>query len=336
MTPDRRAVLGLGAGLAAATIAPQAAAQSTAPPVGAPQVGANVPPDPTEVIPIWPDAPPGGVPAGLTERVVERSTSPDFRDRYVQYVTRPTLTVFRPARPNGAAVLVVPGGGYRWVVIDKEGFEAARRFAEAGITSFVLRHRLPADGWRAGADAPLQDLQRAMRVIRTLSTNYQLDPAKVGAIGFSAGGHATASLATLHASRVYEPIDAADRFAARPDWAALMYPVITMTDPHVHAGSREHLLGRSPTPERVRAYSRENSVTADTPPTFLAHAMDDASVPPENGMAYLAALRRAGVLSEAHFFQEGGHGFGIRLIQGRPAQVWPDLLLAWLSRGGRI
>lgn len=332
MSLDRRALLGLGAGLAAAAAAPSVSSQ-----IAAEQgVGANVPPDPTEVVPIWPDQPPGGVPAGLTERVVERSTSADFRDRYVQYVTRPTLTVFRPARPNGAAVLITPGGGYRWVVIDKEGFEAARRFAEAGITSFVLRHRLPADGWRAGADAPLQDLQRALRVIRARASDFRIDAGKVGAIGFSAGGHATASLATLHASRVYDPVDSVDRQSAKPDWAALMYPVITMADPHVHAGSREHLLGASPTPERLAAYSRETSVTAETPPTFLVHAMDDASVPPENGMAYFSALRRAGVPCEAHFFGEGGHGFGIRLIQGKPAQVWPDLLLAWLRRGGRV
>jgi len=242
------------------------------------------------------------------------------------------MTVFRPAKPNGAAALIAPGGGYIRVVIDKEGFEIARRLADAGVTCFVLRYRLPKEGWANPGDVALQDAQRAIRLIR--AGGFGIDPKRVLVLGCSAGGHVAASLATGYARKVYAPVDAADAQPARPDVSMLLYPVIDMAPPFAHAGSRAALLGPSPTPDAEATYSAHRQVTAETPPTFLVHAADDPSVPVENTLSYMAALRAAKVPVESHIFEEGGHGFGIRLARGKPCAQWPDLLVTWLDRRG--
>lgn len=317
---DRRTVLGLGAALAAG---PAAAA------------GPVYADDPTEIVSLWPGAAPGSEAVAVRLEITERSPDPNlYRDRFAVGVSEPLMTVFRPARPTGAAVLVIPGGGYKRVVIDKEGFETARRLAAAGVAAFVLRYRLPADGWAAGPDAPLQDAQRALRIIRADAARFDVDPKRIAVLGFSAGGHLAASLASLHAKPTYAPADARDTVSARPDFSGLMYPVITMARPHAHPGSRDFLLGPAPTEAQVEAWSRERTVAADTPPTFLVHAADDSAVPVENSLLMLAALRAAKVPAELHVFEEGEHGFGVRLIQGKPAARWPDLFLAWGRRHG--
>lgn len=326
MTPSRRDALGLAA-LAATPLSAQAMT-----PVATP-TQALAPPDPTEVIHLWPNGAPGGEGVTVTPRVTERSRDPGFHDRFAQYTTDPILTVLRPERPNGASVLLIPGGGYRWAVVDKEGLDVARPFAAAGVTCFVLRYRLPYDGWAAGADAPLQDAQRALRIIRARAAADGLDPARVAVLGASAGGH-LAGLLTARADATYEAVDASDAVSFRPDLSILLYPVATMHDPFVHAGSRLALLGEAPTAERLDAYSLEKMDWAGRPPTILIHALDDTSVPPENSLQLLTTIRAAGVTTEAHFFQEGGHGFGIRLIAGRPAEVWPQLALRWAARLG--
>lgn len=308
---DRRMILALAA---------SAAATSSA-------AGAQ---DPSEAIPLWPGRPPDAPTLLPVAKVFDRIATSGVQDRFVTDIGEPLLTVFRPRSPNGAAALLIPGGGYIRVVIDKEGFEVARRLAEAGVTAFVLRYRLPREGWTR-RDVALQDAQRAMRVIRAAEG---LDPTRVLVLGFSAGGHVAASLATGFDRPLYAPVDAADRLSARPDLNALLYPVIDMARPHAHAGSREALLGPSPAPGLEAAFSPHRHVTAQTPPTFLVHAADDGSVPVENGLTYVAALRAARVPAEAHIFEEGGHGFGIRLAQGKPVQAWPDLLLAWTGRRG--
>ncbi|MFN3582656.1 alpha/beta hydrolase [Phenylobacterium sp.] len=315
----RRTMLGLGL-TAAAT----------------PAVAAIAPADPGEIVPLWPRLPPGAPAVLPREEVRDRAATSGFRDRIVTGVARPLMTVFRPARPNGAAVLVIPGGAYVRVVIDKEGFETARRLNAAGVTAFVLRYRLPGDRWTPRTAAPLQDAQRAMRLIRSNAAAFGVDPARVAVMGFSAGGHVAATLCTRRAEAAYPPLDAADGQDARPDLACLMYPVIDMSPPHAHRGSREALLGSAPAPDAEAAASPHRHVNARTPPTFLVHAMDDDSVPVANSLAYLAALRAARVPAEAHLFEEGGHGFGIRLIQGRPAAAWPDLFLAWAARKGFV
>ena len=318
MRLHRRTVLGLAAALSAG---PPAAARSR-------------PPDPAERLKLWPAGAPGGQSVTVTPEVVERSADPAFHDRYVVHVTDPELTVYRPARPDGSALLLIPGGGYRWAVIDKEGADVARVFAGLGVTCFVLAYRQPADGWAAGPDTPLQDTQRALRLIRAGAAGYGVDPARIGVLGASAGGHMAGSLLSRFDAEVYPPADAADRQSARPDFGVLLYPVATMHDPYVHAGSRQHLIGADAPPARRDAYSLERTVTGREPPTFLLHAADDAAVPVENSLQLFAALRAAGVPAELHVFEEGGHGFGVRLIEGRPAAVWPELVRAWGRRRG--
>jgi len=276
---------------------------------------APAPPRADSELALWPDGPPGPPPAPPAEATRERSTDPAYNDRILLHVRDPRLAVFRPARPNGAAVLIMPGGGYSWVVIDKEGFEMARLLAARGIAAFVLFYRLPGDGWAAGPEVPLADARRAMQLVRR---QRGVDPRRVCALGFSAGGHVCASLLTRFGDA-----------SARPDAAALLYPVISMAAPEAHAGSRRNLLGAAPTPASERAHSPHLHVPADAPPTFLLHAEDDVSVPVANSLLMRDALRARGVATEAHFFPDGGHGFGLRLARGKSVEHWPDLFFAW-------
>ncbi|WP_420471574.1 alpha/beta hydrolase [Brevundimonas sp. FT23042] len=329
MITTRRGALGLAA--AAATPLPALAMT----PVSRPVSQTLAPPDPTETIRLWPGAAPGGERVAVTPVVTERSTDPSFHDRFARYTTDPILTVLRPERPNGASLLLIPGGGYKWAVVDKEGLDCARVFAAAGITCFVLRYRLPGDGWAAGPDAPLQDAQRALRIVRARAAADGLDPARVAVLGASAGGH-LAGMLTARADQTYAPVDGIDAVSMRPDLSILLYPVATMADPHAHAGSRQEMLGETPSAEAITRYSLERMDWTGRPPVFLLHAMDDEAVPVENSLQLLPAIRSAGVPVEAHLFQQGGHGFGIRLIAGKPAAVWPELVLRWGQRLGWV
>ncbi len=285
------------------------------------------------VIPIWPNGPPGGEGVSVTEAVVERNPPPNpLRDRYVKHVRTPTLTVFTPARPSGASLLMTPGGGYKWVVMDKEGYECAERFAAAGVTVYVASYRLPADGWADGPAAPLQDAQRALRLVRSLAA----DPRRVGVMGFSAGGHVAGCLSLMFDTPTYAPVDSVDSLSARPDLSMLMYPVATMHPAFAHAGSREQLLGPAPTADQECRWSLEDNARADAPPTFLLHAGDDAAVPVENSLRLYDALRAAKVETEMHVFEEGGHGFGLRFTAGRSVAAWPALVEAWWKRKGFV
>ena len=289
------------------------------------------------VLPLWPGAAPGGGALTVTEEVVERPLSPGgLRDRIVKGVRRPTLTVFEPARPNGASLLMTPGGGYKWVVMDKEGYECAEHFAAAGVTVYVASYRLPGDGWAAGPAVALQDAQRALRLVRARAAARGLDPKRVGVMGFSAGGHVAGCLGLMWDRPTYAPVDEIDALSARPDSAVLVYPVATMSPPFAHPGSRERMFGPSPTPELERVWSLETNARPDAPPTFLLHAADDTAVPAENSLRLESALRAAKVATELHLFEEGGHGFGLRFAKGRPAEAWPDLVLAWWKRKGFV
>jgi acetyl esterase/lipase len=291
-------------------------------------------PDPTETIDLWPRGAPGAPVTLPIEVIDERSKDKQVPDRAMRGVVRPRLVVFRPRVPNGSAVLVMPGGGYKWVVIDKEGFEIGRWLSARGFTVFVLFYRLPGDGWKAGPDVSLSDAQRAIRVIRARAKDYAIDIGRVAAMGFSAGGHVCGDLATRFAVQTYDPVDAADRMSARPDIAAPIYAVQSMSTPEAHPGSRALLLGSNPTPALERKHSTASNVTPATPPCFLVHAEDDPTVPVENTLQFRAALKRHGVGVEMHLFANGGHGFGLRRAMGKPAQIWPDLFLAWARTQG--
>jgi acetyl esterase/lipase len=326
---DRRHLLGT----AIAGIGTAALAQTRPPSRG---TGAPVPglPEPMETIDLWPKGAPGMPARPPVETVNERSTDAQVTDRAVFGITRPRLVVFRPAVPNGSAVLVTPGGGYRWVVVDKEGYEIGRWLAARGWTVFVLFYRLPGEGWAAGPDVALSDAQRAMRVIRSRARDYGVMPERVAAMGFSAGGHVCADLLTRFGTATYAPVDAADRLSPRPDIAAPIYPVVSMTAPLAHAGSRGLLVGKDASPALEAAHSPDRVATSASPPTFLVHAEDDDVVPVENSLSLRAALRRAGVETETHLFAHGGHGFGLRRAMGKPASAWPELFTAWARTHG--
>ncbi|MDT8760862.1 alpha/beta hydrolase [Sphingomonas psychrotolerans] len=324
---DRRSAL--LAGLAA----PLAARAQTAPP----HSDKPLPPglaDPAETIDLWPKGVPGKPATLPVETVDERSTIAALTDRSVTGVANPRMAVFRPRLANGASVLITPGGGYSRIVLDHEGYVLGRWLAAQGFAAYVLFYRLPGDGWKAGPDVALSDAQRAMRLIRARAIRDGLDPERVAAIGFSAGGHLCADLATRHAAKTYDPVDAADRLGARPFLAAPIYPVISMRAPVAHMGSRERLIGKDASAALEAAHSPDRNVSSSTPPCFLVHAEDDDVVPVENSLLFRAALKAAGVPVETHLFTAGGHGFGMTRAVGKPAGIWPELFLTWAHSQG--
>ncbi|KZE17088.1 MULTISPECIES: alpha/beta hydrolase [Sphingomonas] len=275
-------------------------------------------------VPLWTGTPPGG---GFRPVTVPADSPATF----LRNIDRPGLRLFRPARANGASVLVVPGGAYDFLSIGNEGVEIAERLNALGYTVYVLVYRLPGEGWANRADVPLQDAQRGLRMVRAAASKDGLDPHRVAVLGFSAGGHLAATLETDFAQTVYPAHDAVDRIDARPDAAALIYPVIAAAPPFTHALSAERLLGKKPSAAAIARRSPADHVTATTPPTFLLHAMDDGAVVPDNSMAMMAALRRAGRPVEAHFAAEGGHGFGVG-SPTLPVGHWVETFDHWLQR----
>jgi acetyl esterase/lipase len=280
---------------------------------------------------LWPDGVPGGQTEPTEISITERGDPAGVRDRFAVGITEPDLTVFAADEPNGSALLIIPGGGYTRVVMDKEGYEAALWFAERGVSAFVLLYRLPGESWIPRSDVPLQDAQRAMRWIRGNAASYGIDPAAVGVMGFSAGGHLAASLATGFDRDIYERQDPFDDFSARPDFSVLMYPVISMRQDIAHPGSRLNLLGENPSDELVLRYSVESNVRPDMSPVFLLHAADDNSVVPENSLSLYRALIAAGVRTDLHLFSTGGHGFGMRYANDQPVGEWPELVQRWIE-----
>lgn len=290
--------------------------------------------EPDAIIDLWPGAAPGAPDLLPKEEIVFRNNPFNLVDRVAHRVAKPNLSLFRPQKPNGAAILIIPGGGYSWVVVDKEGYEGAKRFAADGYHVYVLRYRLPHQGWAAGSDTPLQDAQRAMRLIRSRAAQDGIDANKVMAMGFSAGGHVAGSLALKFDQAITPALDSVDRLSAKPDLVVLMYPVVTMTEPFRHPKSRENMIGLTPTPAAIAAYSLETSVRADAPPLFILHAGDDPAVPVENAMMLYEAARRGKVSVSLHLFEKGGHGFGLRGIAGTPLALWPELVLNWAQDHG--
>jgi len=322
MTPlDRRTLIGSAF---AASLAPAASLARTHP-RAAP---ASPFPEPAFSVPLWPGDAPGLKDRALRDEVLERSKDPAVRDRAMVTVRTPRMDVFPAANPNGAALLITPGGSYQRVVIDKEGYELAAWLAARGVTAFVCFYRLPDQGWADGRNAPLADAQRAMRVIRSRAAEWKIDPARVGALGYSAGGHVCGSLAARHGQKVYAPVDAADALAARPLFAAPLYPALAM-DPFLNPAP-----GIAATTSASTWPMLDTQITKATPPTFLCHAEDDTTLPVENSVRLHAALRAAGVPVEMHLFGEGGHGFGLRFTVGKPVAAWPELLMAWAGRLG--
>lgn len=282
------------------------------------------------VLKIWPAGIPGSV---KNDSYVEKMTENNGSPVSYQKVTDPTITISLPSREKatGTAVLVCPGGGYAGLAFDHEGIQIAKWLNENGIAAFILKYRLPSDLiMKDKSTGPLQDAQEAMRIIRRNSKEWNINPRKVGVIGFSAGGHLASTLSTHFAEKVY---DVADTVSARPDFSILMYPVITMDASFTHAGSRKNLIGENPSDEAIKHFSNELQITSQTPPSFLVHSMDDGTVPVKNSMVYYEGLIKNKVPSELHIFQKGGHGYGLAI--NRDTQMaWPDLCLRWLKVSG--
>jgi acetyl esterase/lipase len=280
---------------------------------------------------LWPGSAPGAPPQPIA-LIVNMNGPANNRELWVRGVQMPEVHVYRPARPDGSALLVLPGGGYHFLSVQNEGLNAAQRFNADGTTVFVLSYRLPDEGWSKRWLAPLADAQRAMRLIRSRAAELGIDPARLGVMGFSAGGHLAADLTVAHAESAYAPIDAADRQLARPAYSALIYPVATLDRSITHKGSFDNLLGPSPSELLVAARSPERHLNSSTPPSFIVHSFDDGTVPIENSLRWIAAARAAKAQVEAHLFAEGGHGFGLRLPADLPGSRWPDLFSSWMRK----
>lgn len=275
------------------------------------------------VIPLWPE----GVPQQRPH------TRPDVVDGAgrISQVHEPTLTVFTPAvgTANGTAIVICPGGGYAHLSALREGVRYAEWLNRLGVTCFVLKYRLK----EYGHPAPLRDVLRALRIVRSRAAEFGIDPQRIGVVGSSAGGHLASSAATLHDhadGKTGAPIDAV---SARPDFAMLIYPVILMAGPHIHKGSRENLIGTTPAAELVELASTDRRVTKATPPTLIIHAQDDATVPVENALSFYGALRAAGVRAEMHLYELGGHGFAMEATHP-PTADWPARAETWMRSHG--
>jgi acetyl esterase/lipase len=236
----------------------------------------------------------------------------------------PTLTLFfpDPAKATGAAMVVCPGGGYEHLA-PHEGATYAIWLTNQGIAAFVLKYRLGSAGYRHPVE--LEDAARAVRLVRAHASEWKLDPKRVGIIGSSAGGHLASTLMTHFDAGKPGDADPVERESCRPDFAVLVYPVITMEAGLTHKGSRDNLLGKNPSPELVALLSNELQVTRDTPPCFIFHGYEDATVPVENSLNFAAAMRRAGVPCELHIYEKGKHGIGL----GTP-RFTPDRFHPWV------
>lgn len=325
---NRRSLIGAGA-LIGGLVGAEASAQVPSPASlsGTPQKPVTIPASPepagllsSEVVELWPAGKVPGAEKVTVSRVVLERGSPAAHDRAVMHVTRPIMEVFRPKKANGAAIVLLPGGGYVRLAVDKEGAMGARRLAAAGITAFVLNYRLPGDGWSAGIDAPLQDVQRAVRLVRANAARWGVDPNRVGVMGFSAGGHLAGAILTRHDSKTYEPLDGADQLSARPDIAVLGYAVLAARSTWA-AGAE----AAKPLNENVRP---------GLAPTFIVQAADDKTVPVINSLTMFQALKAADIPVEMHIYQEGGHGFGFALPADHPGSAWPQAFEAWARRQG--
>jgi acetyl esterase/lipase len=274
----------------------------------------------------------GPIPDSRPSDVQEMQTqAADGSPRTANVVT-PTLTVFQPAKKKatGTAIVLCPGGGYTRLVMEREGREAALRLNEMGLTVFLLKYRLPNDLTQPDKTiAPLLDAQQAIRLVRERAAEFGVRPDRIGIMGFSAGGHLAATAATHFARPVG---DNAAATSVRPDFAVLVYPVISFADSLMHPGSRKTLLGPTPAPAQVQLYSNELQVSTATPPTFLVHAADDKVVKVQNSMAFYLACVHHGVPAEMHLYPKGGHGFGInnKAVQDN----WTERLHSWLATNG--
>jgi len=243
----------------------------------------------------------------------------------------PTMAVYLPEKDkaNGIAVVICPGGGYGHLAMGHEGKQIAEWLNSFGAAAIVVNYRHKGKGYRY--PAPLDDAQRAMRLVRSKAALWEIDANKIGVIGFSAGGHLASTVTTLFDKGYGKASDAVDKFSSRPDFSVLCYAVISMTEPFMHRGSRKNLLGAEYDEKLAKLMSTEKQIASNTPPTFLIHSSEDRVVPVENSLAFYTGLVKAKVRAEMHIYEKGGHGFGLAKSNAT-AKQWPDACRLWMLK----
>jgi len=281
-----------------------------------------------QILPLYPAAIPNSKPYQMKEITMENNgLLLGYRN-----ISQPTLAVYLPSQDiaTGAAVIICPGGGYGMESYRLEGTNIAEAFLRKGIAAFILKYRLPSDSIMIDKTiGTLQDAQQAIKTVRMHATEWKLDTAKIGIMGFSAGGH-LASTAGTHFDKSYIPND--EKISLRPSFMILVYPVISMKDELTHMGSRENLLGKSPKAEQIALFSNELHVSHHTPPTWLTHTGDDNLVTVENSIHFYQELIRNKVPAEMHLYPKGDHGFVLAL----PADEWMQSIFDWMEKSGMV
>ena len=282
----------------------------------------------TETINLWPE---GKVPNFKTSTVEEKSVTDANGILRISGVTVPTITAYiiPKEKATGAAVMICPGGGYGILAASHEGSDFAKWFNERGISAFVLKYRLPNEQAMVHQhEVPLMDAMQGMKIIRQNAAKWNIDPNKIGVMGFSAGGHLAATISTHYGMGTNASED------AKPNFSMLIYPVVSFMPVISHGGSRDNLLGKEKSEELIKYYSNELQVTDKTPPAFLIHAEDDPAVPVENSIEYYLALKKLKIPAEMHLYPKGGHGYGFR-TEGKGSLVnWPAAMEGWLKDRG--
>ena len=279
------------------------------------------------VIPLYKDSIPNSKPAKDEEKSEQSNGI-----LIISKVSKPTLSIFLPSKEKatGTAVVIYPGGGYGIVAAGHEGTDIAKKFNEMGVAAFVVKYRIPNRETMINPEiGPLQDAQQAIKVVREGAKEYNINPNRIGIMGFSAGGH-LASTAGTHFDKAV--ITNKNNTSLRPNFMLLIYPVISFTDSLTHMGSRDNLIGKNPTAEKIKEYSNELQVTGKTPPSFLVHASDDDAVKPQNSIAFYLALIKNHVDAEMHLYESGGHGFGLNLKNKN--EQWMDRCKNWMENHG--
>lgn len=299
--------------------------------IGAVQLGGAVPAIATdwEEIPLWPGKPPGR--GGVSGPEKLGSEGAGFGA--LSNISVPRLRVYRPAKANGAAVVVCGGGGYFRIQLWKESTPIARWLQQRGFTVFELLYRLPNDGW--DASVPFMDAQRAMRIVRTRAAEFGIDPKQIGIMGFSAGGHLAGFTALQPQRQLYAGTDKYEKASARPDFSVLLFPVVSLRKPYDTTRTRREIVGETPSAEAENAWSLDTYASADAPPTIIFASADDKTAPPGHGIMLFERLNAAGASAELHLFRDGGHGWGL----GKPEQVlsqWPEMFVKWYDSGKMV
>ena len=279
------------------------------------------------IIPLYKDSIPNSKPVA-DEEITE------YKDgvMIISKISKPTLTVFLPPKnkANGTAVIICPGGGYWVVAAGHEGADVAKKFNKMGVAAFVLKYRIPNDAWMIDREiGPLQDAQQAIKMVRDNAVKWNIDGARIGIMGFSAGGHLAATAGT-HFNTCHIPNKT--NTSVRPNFMMLIYPVISFMPGISYAGSGEQILGKNPSLEKLKLYSNELQITSQTPPTFLVHASNDNGVSPKNSTLFYDSLVSKKVPAEVHIYQTGGHGFGM-YIKGSK-EFWMDRCKNWMHVNG--